>query len=424
MNATNLVGFAQWADFELIHDRGSVLVNSSILSAVSPVIKSSLSSPDSPRVFVFGNSCPSWRDSTSDFLNFLFGGDLLLTDDNVPFLYFLAARLEIQPLLVAIEVFFRNHGGFVWVVATIQDFRAAGLPLRALYPTFAINFEAFLEYGYLWDFSGDTIGDILSHPMFRVSWAESVLRFLLDRYTVDPIGFGRALSLAANRYFSPFVLQLLEKCPSFDFREIRENLVEYLSRMGEPSAYAGEVNVYYINGRYDGVIGAIAAGRFRYGPEFKITGSAPSGPKYGPDNLCSFATDKYFCAKGGEKGWVTIEFVGLQLHLTVYALKAVPHATLETAPSNWTLEGSNDGAIWSELHSILHDRLLGSAGIGVYRLPKAVEGYRFFRFSHGRHDAKSHKFALAGIELFGIAREWPRSGDSAEAPEAATGDVW
>jgi hypothetical protein len=46
---------------------------------------------------------------------------------------------------------------------------------------------------------------------------------------------------------------------------------------------------------------------------------------------------------------------------------------------------------------------LGSAGIGVYRLPKTVDAYRFFRFSHGPGGADSGKFAFAGIELFGIA---------------------
>jgi hypothetical protein len=424
MDCTNLIGFAQFADFKLIHDHGSVYINSSILSAVSPVIKTALSVPNPSREFTLPHSPPTWQDSTSEFLSYLFGKEISLTDDTVPFLYLLAATLEIQSLLADIEVFFRNHGVFAWVVNAIRDFHTSGLRLEPLYPILASHFEGFLEHGYLWDYSGEAIRNIICHPSFRVISGEVLLRFLIDQYTMDPIGYREALSVAANRYFCPFVLQLLEKCPSFDFRDIKENLVNYLARMPGNPQYSGLVTVPYINGRYDGVLCAIGSRQFKSGADFTITASASFSPKYGPDNLRSFDTENYFCSAWHTFPWITIEFIGLQLQATVYVLKGCRHSTLSNSPSNWNLDGSNDGTTWSRLDTVISDRQIGTSGIGLYRIRQITEAYTFFRFSVNPSDVLPPQIILTGIELFGIVREWSRSLDSPEGNAPVTGDLW
>jgi hypothetical protein len=71
--------------------------------------------------------------------------------------------------------------------------------------------------------------------------------------------------------------------------------------------------------------------------------------KFAPRNAADLSSGSYFCSKTEKGAWISFDFKELRIEATHYTLRTFDFQPDDSHLKSWTVEGSNNGASWTEI---------------------------------------------------------------------------
>jgi hypothetical protein len=387
------IGLFPWSDFRLISEGVSISVRSSLLAALSPVIRRQLSSDPANLRFSFPHlACPS-TSGLADFAAYLYGAEISLSRVNVAFLYAASALLEVPGLGAPIAGFLSGQE-LPWVLDVICGLSEAGIPIpRAaddpanLYPLLAPKIDDCLQIDRFYRADSVLIAEVIESATFQTAYPQDLVDFLLRRIETDTAPINRALAVVADKFLNPALLAALAACPSFDLRPIRARVTALVQR-GVPMLKTTQVD--YRNGPEGGIIAQVRA-------SVRVTASSVLRPGFEPENALDFSKPDVYSSAIGPYDFIQVAFEGCAVAVSDYVLRGG-----DVAPVSWQLDASDDGVSWVTLHEAHDTEVLQQKKIGRCQVGGLWKAFSYFRLMQTKAKSdKDSRFVLGGFELFG-----------------------
>jgi hypothetical protein len=112
--------------------------------------------------------------------------------------------------------------------------------------------------------------------------------------------------------------------------------------------------------------------------------------------------DSYFCSQGGPDEWISCDFKALRIEPTHYAIR-----TWEMGPNyghlkNWAVEGSDDGAMWTEIDRRENNNDLNDkATVKTFAVVRSGSFRRIRLRQTGPNHRGNNYLFLSAFEIFG-----------------------
>lgn len=406
----SLFTLPQRADFTLYHLKKPFRCNSSLLCAISPVIKNL-----KKKTF----SLPSINGSLNEVFKTIFNfGNTQIDSKSINLLIATAITLDIKRELI-IQSLSDNSINPKEIYLLANDLISHDVPIDDIVPIISSNIDFYIRFFahdanyesftpqklnlYAQVFSSNKISSNDYHNLFKL---------VCYLYKMFPETFNNSITNISTKYLNADTLVQLIDLQTYDLNQIKERVIPYLSAKNDLTLIfkSNLVTTFEYKRRgseLEGVFNFLRQLPY-FADRVNISSSSECADDCGPLNLLirdesANSMNQVFTSKDIIAS-VTIQLINCTFKPSAYVMKSHYHASDGMAPVSWKFEASfddNNDFAWILLDEVKDSQsLCENDAIEVIPLNDCFQSFNKFRITQTKSKGDK-EFSLARFEMFG-----------------------
>ena len=351
------------------------------------------------------------QDVLYHILKFLYGSDIVITDENVGLVSLYAQLLDIEPLKNPSMSCLREFTSVFNVSSSINSWLSASLEPE-VQTSFVINhFDELCDRDDFMRLPLHYLKSVLTSPELKIGsedaiavWVSKVIERRGNKASIlfDSIHFGDVTKetilelCTTDGIDAPSLIKTIKANSNDTTRRIRNTI-----RRKDESIDEDVLMSFPFNGYSD--VDGIIAWCLNDGHSLRVNASSSKCPYFDVENILSSDSDRCWYSLSHEGQYFEMDFVEYIIRPTAYFLQT--SQALEGHLRSWCLKGSNDRVVWKKLDERVGSSILKGMGKNYACSVRTGEFFRFFRVEQvGVNHRGDYSFTMSRVEFYGDVR--------------------
>lgn len=410
MNYSAIFTLPQWADFTLYHMKKPFKCNSSILSAISPVIKNlDQKSFDLPPI----------KGSLNEvFRAILSFGNYKIDSESIILLFAVVITLDIERKKI-IQSLNDKSIDPKHIYSLTNELLSHNVPIKDIIPIIASNIDYYIQF-FAHNISYESFtslklnfyGKVFANRNISSKDSHNLIKFVCFLYKTFPEAFNKSITNIAKKYFNKDIFIQLLDLQTYDLNQIKDTVLQYISQEQKLESFFNSIPIIPLEYHKRG---SELNGVFNYfqstnsiNNSVELTSSSKATEDSELNNLLIRNDDQNYNRAFSTEAEITsiiFDLIGFMLKPSAYAMGSSNNVSNGTTPVSWKLEASIDGEdnsfSWILLDEVKDsNRLCTNNSIEVMPLSECFQAFTKFRITLMKSNG-SNGFTLSRFELFG-----------------------